>query len=128
MADAGAVRIRAILEAPSAALEKAIEALRVGIGGAEGLNAEIPASAGRAIEKMRRIYSQMSQEIEAIDTSSGIKDESLGALQRMDIGLHNLANGIAQGSGEEAARSFSMAVRRLDAAGAGIDRAIRRVR
>ena len=127
MADAGAVRIRAVLEAPSASLAKAIESLRAGIGAAEGLNADTPATAGRAIEKMRRIYSQMSQEIEGIDTSSAVKAESLGALQRMDIGLQSLADGIAQGSGEEAARSFSMAVRRLDAAGAGIDRAIQKV-
>jgi|GEM_PF-5314150 len=128
MADAGAVRIRAVLEAPSASLAKAVDSLGAGIGGAEGLNADTPASAGTAIEKMRRIYSQMSQEIEGIDTSSGIKGEALAALQRMDIGLQSLADGIAQGSGEEAGRSFSMAVRRLDAAGSGIDRAIQKVR
>jgi len=127
MGDAGSVRIRAVLETPSSALTKALEKLQAGLGAAEGLQAEVPGSTSTAIEKLRAIYAAMAQEIEGIDSGNAIKNEALAALAKMNIGLESLASGISQGSGEEAARSYSMAVRRLEAAGAGIDRAIARL-
>ena len=127
MADAGAVRILRLLETPSAQLAKALEKLGAGLAAAEGLQAEVPLSTLAAIEQLRRIYAGMAQQIESIDSGNAVKRESLAALTKMDIGLESLATGLGQSGGEEAVRSFSMAVRRLEAAGSGIDRAIARV-
>lgn len=128
MADAGAVRIAALLESPSSALAKALGMLQAGLSAAEGLQAEVPISTATAIERLRGIYAGLAQEIEGIDTRGAVKAEALAALAKMDIGLQSLEDGLSQGSEEEAVRSYSMAVRRLNAAGDGIDRAIAGIR
>jgi hypothetical protein len=128
MADAGAVRIQALLETPSSALAKALEKLQAGLGAAEGLEVDVPISTATAIERLRSIYAGMAQEIEGIDTRGAIKGEALAALAKMDIGLKSMLDGLSLGGEEEAVRAYSMAVRRLNSAGAGIDRAIAGVR
>jgi hypothetical protein len=128
MADAGAVRIRDLLETPSAGLATAVEGVGNGLAAAEGLEATIPASTLTSIEKLRRIYSGLASQIQGIDTSGAIKGEALTALAKMDIGLERLGEGANQPPSEESARALSMAVRRLEAGGAGIDAAIAGVR
>jgi hypothetical protein len=127
MADAGAVTVRALLEAPSSSLTQALEKLQAGLSAAQGLQAQVPPSTTVAIEKLRTIYSGLAAQIEKVDTNNAIRDEALTALRRMDIGLQALATGVSQGGGEEATRAYALAVRRLDAAGAGIDQAIARI-
>lgn len=128
MADAGAVRIRYLLETPSAGLARSVESLGAGIGAAEGLEAEVPLSTATAIQRLRDIYAEMARQVGEIDSGNAIKGEALAALAKMDIGLERLATGLSQPPGEESARALSMAVRRIDAAGAGIDNAIARIR
>src|SRR5262249_1477998 len=107
---------------------KALERLQAGLGAAEGLQGEVPISTATAIERLRAIYAGVGQGIEAVDTRGAIKGEALPALAKMDIGLQSPQEGLGQGSEEGAARSDSMAIRRLNAAGDGIDRAIAGVR
>jgi hypothetical protein len=128
MADVGAVRIRDLLETPSAGLATAVEGVGNGLAAAEGLEATIPASTLTSIEKLRRIYSGLASQIQGIDTNGAIKAEALAALAKMDIGLERLGEGANQPPSEESARALSMAVRRLEAGGAGIDAAIAGVR
>jgi len=127
MADAGAVVVRKLLETPSSSLTQALEKLQSGLGEAKGLQGEVPSSTTTAIEKLRTIYSALNGRIEGVDTGNAIRDEALAALARMDVGLQALASALSQGSGEEAARSYAMAVRRLEAAGTGLERAIARL-
>jgi hypothetical protein len=128
MADVGAVRIRDLLETPNAGLAQAVEGVGNGLAAAEGLEATVPASTLTSIEKLRRIYGSLASQIKGIDTSGAIKDEALAALGRMDVGLEQLGNGVNQPPSEESARALSMAVRRLESGGAGIDTAIASVR
>lgn len=128
MADAGAVRIRDLLETPSEGLATAVEGVGNGLAAAEGLEATIPASTLTAIEKLRRIYAGLASQIKGIDTSGSIKGEALAALTKMDIGLQQLGEGANQPPSEASARALSMAVRRLESGGAGIDAAIAGVR
>ena len=128
MADAGAVRVRDLLETPSEGLATAVEGVGNGLAAAEGLEAAIPASTLTSIEKLRRIYSGLASQIQGIDTSGSVKGEALAALAKMDIGLQQLGEGADQPPSEASARALSMAVRRLEAGGAGIDAAIAGVR
>jgi hypothetical protein len=124
MADAGAVRIRELLETPSAGLAQAVEGVGNGLAAAEGLEATVPASTLTSIEKLRGIYNSLASQIQGIDTSGAIKGQALAALGKMDVGLEQLGQGAGQAPSEETARALSMAVRRLESGGAGIDAAI----
>lgn len=128
MADAGAVRIRDLLETPSEGLATAVEGVGNGLAAAEGLEATIPASTLTSIEKLRRIYAGLASQIKGIDSFDAIKAEALTALAKMDLGLEQLGEGANQPPSEASARALSMAVRRLEAGGAGIDAAIAGVR
>lgn len=129
MADAGAARIKALIEAPSATLGRAAEKLDAGLRAATADQEAVSQSTIAALEKMRDFYSGLARQIEEIDTgSTGPQDEALAALTRLDAGLANFLQALYETNGETAQAELGNAKRRIARGGADLARAGERIR
>jgi hypothetical protein len=128
MADAGAARIKALIETPSTTLGKAANKLRDGLAAATNEEEAVGPGTIEAVEKMRSFYADLSRQIEAIDTgSSGAQNEALAALTRLDTGLGNFLQALYETNGETAEKELGNAKRRIARGGADLARAGERI-
>lgn len=128
MADAGAVKIKALIETPSSTLGKSTNKLRAGLMASSADEEAVGPGATEAVEKMREFYADLSRQIEAVDTrSSGPQNEALAALARLDTGLGNLLQALYETTGETAEAELRNAKRRIERGGADLARAGARI-
>jgi len=124
MADAGGVRIKALIDTPSTTLGKSYNKMSAGLRAATDEEEAIGPGTIEAVEKMRAFYAGLSRQIEETDTrSTGAQDQALAALSRIDTGLGNLLQGLLETNGETAEKELRNAKRRIERGGADLARA-----
>lgn len=127
-ADSGAYEIKDLIETPRSVFATASEALGAGLAQSEGLDGDVPDSAGEAITKLREAYAALAQRIDAIYTvNTHAKDEALAACKAMDIGLEEMQTGIIDGYGKAAEKALSRATKKMERAAVALDQAAGRL-
>jgi hypothetical protein len=127
--DPGAQELAAVLEAPSVALEEAIQALGTSLEAAhagEEQAAKLPAGAGAPIAKLQRYYRELLRHVSSIETSNPGRHEAIKALQRMGEGLGNLAAAVSK-EGEEAEEEAALGADLMQRAGTELEHALGRL-
>ncbi len=93
--DPGAAELAALLEAPSLALESAIEALGASLETAHGAattgGVRLPESARAPITQLRNYYRELLRRVASVETGNPGRRGAIKALKRMEEGLANLA-------------------------------------
>ncbi|MBS1877877.1 MAG: hypothetical protein JST31_00035 [Actinobacteria bacterium] len=129
MADAGAARIKALIETPSTTLGRAANRLGAGLRAATSDEEAASPATIAALERMRDFYSGLSRQIEEIETRTTVpQDEALAALTRLDAGLGNFLQALHETNGETAEKELRNAKRRIARGGADLARAGERIR
>lgn len=127
MADAGARRIKRILDTPSTNLAKRTNAVRKGMAAANDAEGQVSGATYGNISDLRRSYATLARTIKAINTRSSAKADVLDALARMDTALANLAAGLRKGTSSAAMTDLRNARRRARRAGTDLKRAAARL-
>ncbi len=128
MSDAGAERIRDLIETPSATLARGVEAIRSGLEATGAENEAVGASTYAALEGLRRFYLDLAREVERVHTGKDdVQKEALAALKRLDTGLQSFVAGLRQTKGEAAEAELQNAYRRLQRGAADLGRAAERI-
>src|SRR5262245_60781902 len=123
MSDYGAVAIKELIETPFTVFASASDKLGEGLAQSEGLDGDVPDSAGEAISKLREAYAALAARIDRIETSkSSAKDEALAACQAMDVGLEEMQTGIIDGYGKAAEKALAKATKKMERAAAALDK------
>ncbi len=110
MADAGAARIKSLLDTPSASLNNLLNALQNGMAQAQDAdNLAVPASTFSAISALRGYYRNLGNTVRSIGTSSPAKGQVLAALKQLDASLVSLAKGLNEGTTSSAQSDITSA-------------------
>jgi hypothetical protein len=110
MPDAGARRIKALIDEPSGTLAGLTQALAKAMWQAQNdEKLTVPTSALRAVDDLRRYYRDLSRKVASISTRASAKEDVLVALGIADKSLASLRKGLTQGATKQATISFNQA-------------------
>ena len=126
MADAGARKIKALLDTPSATLGTHMEAVRSGLR-AVSAEGKVPRSTYDSISKVLGYFRRLHLQIEDTKTRSPAKRDVTAALFQMEAALANLSEGLKRGTGAGAADQMDKAGRRAGRASSDLTRASKRL-
>ncbi len=127
MADAGARKIKALLDTPSATLAKDMAAVRSGLRAASVDEGAVPRSTYASISKVLSYYRRLHLQIEDTKTSSPAKRDVTAALFQIENAFALVSEGLKRGAGDGAADQMDKAGRRAARASSDLTRASRRL-
>ena len=127
MADAGARKIKDLLDTPSRTLGDNMKALRTGLRAATDDDATAPASLINSVSKLLSYYRRLHLKIEGTKTSSAAKKDVTKALFQMESALASLSEGLKLGVADGGTQQLDTAQRRAARAAADLGRASKRL-
>ena len=127
MADAGARKIKDLLDTPSEALAKHLKRVRTGMAAASGDDGAVPRSTYGSISGLLSYYRRLHLKVEDTKTSSPAKKDVTAALFQIEGALASLSEGLKRGTGDDATTQLNNAQRRARRGASDLARASKRL-
>ena len=112
MADAGARKIKDLLDTPSQTLQTHMKAVRTGMAATSGDDGAVRSSTYRSISAVLSYYRRLHVKVEDTKTKSAAKKDVTAALFQIEAALASLSEGIKRGTADNAGEQLDKAQRR----------------